>query len=555
MTPTNADLAMLETRTPLLKTVLAWTPRQLLGYVTARPLLVFTARIVVLLAVFMFVDYFMRRAGDIGADGYARRFLIVGTYERLGGWVVIGLVLITAVLARYGALLDRWRSLDAGHEIRWFIVFLAAIMAWPFSTYEYNYFFDQGHYLERAAIVLLVPLIYLRPVFLFPFLLLAFSIMWQINEPSLAFGSVFPHKLQVLHVLNLFAAAFLLHAITGARQTKDFVLFTCCLVGAAYWVSVFNKWQLDWLTHGHLYHMLIAAWSHGWLAFLDSTTVVDLAKGLAWLDIPMMLFVLAFQTAFLLVLWRRTLSLVLLVASIAFHLGVFALYGYFFWTWMLLNAALFVLLYRDRKEKKFDIYRPRYLLVSVLLIATGSYWCKPSGLAWLDTKLTYTYRIDAVGSSGQAYLLPPSFFAPYDSIITMGNFRYIVPDFGPLVGPYGIARARERADEILPLETADEVFALEREVAEIGYDPAHAAEFYDFIVRYVQNRTKSPGRAAIFRAVGPPPQFWSFGRGAVYDGQEPIRQVVVTSVTRLFDGERIDVIREHELARIDIGDE
>ena len=544
-----------EDYTPICKRVMDCVPAKLVEYAAKRPIAIFIARIASLLLLFMFVDYFMRRAGFLDASGYEKPYLVFEILRRLGFWAVAAMIALTIVLMRYGTLMSRWSALDAGRQMRWFIVFLAALMAWPFSTYEYNFYFDQGHYMDRIAIAVLVLLVYYRPVFIYPFLLLAFAIMWQFGEPPLGFGAIFPHKLQVLHVLNLFAAVFLVHALTGSRRIDDFLLFTCCLVAAAYWVPSISKWELDWLTHGHLYHMPLAAYAHGWLAYLEPATIVTFANKVSRFDWPMMLSVLLFETGCIVFLWRRSVSVTLLATTIVFHIAVFILYGYLFWTWISLNAALLVLLVRDRKTRKVDIYQPRHFVASVILIGFASYWCNPSGLAWLDTRLSYTYRFEAIGESGKRYTLTPEFFGPYAAVMTMGNFPYLVPDLGLLVGPYGVSRVRARADEIMPLKTADEIFALESAVGQNKYDPEHAAQFYEFIVRYVRNRTANPERAAVFRAIGPAPQFWSFDRGNAYHGEEPIREIIIKSITTLFDDERLVVIREFDLKRLTINAE
>ena len=119
-------------------------------------------------------------------------------------------------------------------------------MAWHFSTYGYNYYLDQGHYLDRALLLVLAALVWWRPLFIYPFLLLAFALMWQLAEPGLG-GSIFAHKLQVLHVLNLFAAFFVVHSVSGSGRTDVFLLLCCCLVATAYWVAALAKLDLNWI--------------------------------------------------------------------------------------------------------------------------------------------------------------------------------------------------------------------------------------------------------------------------------------------------------------------
>ena len=394
---------------------------------------------------FVAVDRFMLRVIHLPAESYEAPFLLLEVLRRLGIAGITAICVVAVLLSRYGGLLNGWDTLDHGRELRLFVGFLAALMAWAFTTLDYNYYFDQGYYADRVLIAFLLPLIYYRPIFVFPFLILAFAMMWQLDHPGIGGFFIFPHKLQVLHVLNLFGAVFLLHSVTGNRRTDAFFFYTCCLVAAGYWQPALWKFKIDWLSYGHLYFMALAAHAHGWLAFLPPTTVVDFANLIAVFDRPMQIFTIVVEAGCLLILINRHVSIALLAGVIVFHLGVFAFYGYLFWTWMLLDAALIVILYRDLKTRNIAIYGPGSLLLSAVLIGYASLWFKPPTLAWFDTRFSYSYRYEAIGESGERYDLPPHFFTPYDNIFTMAHFGYLVEDHRMLVAPYGITGDRDRA--------------------------------------------------------------------------------------------------------------
>ena len=520
--------------------------------VSRYPIAAFIGRLAVLVAVYLLLNGLVRYSGNLDITAYRQPVLSIEVFAKLGPWLCGALLLCAVLLARFGGLLSPWNALQAGREIRWLVIALTAAMAWGFGTYEYNFFFDQGHYLDRWLIIALVPLTYWRPFFIYPFLFLSFTIMWQFGQPPIGFGSIFPHKTQVLQVLNLFAAGFLIHAVTGSRRTDDFVVVGCCMIAAAYWVPAISKLELGWLNHGRLYHMPLAAYAHGWLAFLESQQIVEYALRIKPFDRLMLLFTIVFEAGFLVVLWRRTLTITLLSCAIIFHFAVFALYGYVMWTWVAINAVFAALLFRDRMAAQFDIYRPRYFVASIILIGFGAAWFKPSPLAWLDTQLTYTYRLEATGESGQRYDLPPAYFGPYAAIMTMGNFPYLVSGRGNLTGPYAVSRIRERADQLIPVTTSEQVFELEQQVAVRRYDPARAAMFSEFILRYVGNRQSNPERGRYLRLIGPPPQFLSHCRDNCYRDQERIVSIDVVLVTMLFNGVALDTIRKENLMRIEI---
>lgn len=542
-------------------------PAPVMALLTRQPLLQLSLKIGLLLVMFMAVEFFVQKASILPANSYHHPSLVLELGQRMGVAGLSALVMLSLLLARFGSLLSPWQALEHGQRIRYLVIFLAGLIAWPLTTYGYNFYFDQGHNLDRALLLLLWLGLWWRPAFIYPFLLLAFTLLWQFKEPTLG-GTILAHKLQVLHVLNLFAAAFGIHAISGYRKTDSFVFLSCCLVAAAYWLPAYAKLQIDWLSHGHLYRLPMAAYAHGWLAFLDPQQIVTFAKSIAWLDWPMRIAVILVEAGCLLFLWRRSLSITLLIGVIIFHLGVFALYGFLFWTWILLDVALLVLLWRDLKNQHWLIYTREHLIISVVLIGLCSLWVKTPALAWLDTRLSYTYKIDAITDNGDKFTLSPTFFAPYDDVFTMASFSYLNRDHQVLVGPYAVTANTKIADALNIATTPQQIFALEQDVRQQGhggwgYHQQRAAGFYEFIRRFVANHNaRASARASASKNsdlswlnlswLSPPRQFWSqYGEQPTTDNS-PIRQIIVREVTSLYDEHNLQIIRDHTLARITI---
>jgi len=237
---------------------------------------------------------------------------------------------------------------------------------------------------------------------------------------------------------------------------------------------------------------------------------------------------------------------------IIFHFGVFAFYGFFFWTWIALDAALFMLLLKLDERSIAAIYNLPVLLVSVVLIGSGAYWAKPPNLGWLETSVTYNYRIEAIDVQGNRVQVHPDFMTPYEDAFTMTGFSYLVPDRATLVGPYGVVFDRNLARSLLAANDPGEVFALERQSDDRGYDADRAARFYEFLQRYFATRNERGERVEVLRILHPPQQFWSF-RGQRPDvAASPIREVIVIEVTTFFDGQKLEEIRERPLARLPI---
>jgi hypothetical protein len=517
----------------------------------ARPTVKICFNVIVLLLTFLLFEKVVSRVATLAHDSYAENSLLYGLVAKNGLLTLLIISCLLAICMRYGSLLSRWDKLQQGQKIRYFVVFLGFLIAWPLCTLAYNYFFNQGYYFERVSIVGLLVLLWWRPVFIFPFIIMVYVLLMQLKQPDLG-GSILAHKLQVMHVLNLFAAAFLIHAISGYRKMRTFVFMCCCLVASAYWLPALSKFNLGWLSLGSLHHGTLAAYAHGWLGFLSPDEVIAFAQTLAWFERPMHFAVLILEGACLFFLITRKATLILLIGVVVFHIGVFVLIGFLFWTWMLLDLALLLLLFNDYRNKNWPIYSKPYLLLSFILIGFGAFWAKPPALAWFDTRLTYTYKIDAITEQGSRYTLAPDFFAPYDDIFTMASFSYLVSEHHVLVGPYGVTQDAKIAAALASPVSAAEIFKLENEMKKDKYNPVRAEAFYDFILRFVANYNSKTSMGFALNWLSPPRQFWSFIANSNPHQHNKITKLIVSELTTLYDDNSLKVIREYEIKQLDI---
>ena len=504
-------------------------------------------RISLLLITFVAFNFVFERLTRLPESSYGEASPLLEFFRNLGWLVSITGVIAAGLLARYGKLFASWHELEFGSDIRIFIMLLAATIAWPLATMAYNYYFDQGYIFERLLIVLLLPLLWWRPVFLYPLITVEYLLLWQLGEPSLG-GSVFPHKLHLLHALNIFAAFFLLYAATGHRRAQSFLVLVCCLVAASYWLPGLAKLKLAWLSDERLYLLPLSAYAHGWLAFLSADRIVDVARVLMPFDAAMRVGVIVLELSCLFMLWRRWLCFGLLSAVIVFHILVFAAYGFLFWTWIILDAVVLVLIARSSVNRNIDIFNGRNFVVSALFIAASAVWAEAPKLGWYDTPLTYTYRVHAIDDRRNSVQIHPRFFAPYDDTFTMSSFAYLVPDRAVLVGPYGVTKDRDLLRALMGAKTPGDVFDIEKRSETRRYDGERAARLRNFLERFVERRVDHAQREEWSGSLRSPPQFWSY-RGELPDVTR-ITELNVIEVTQFFDGARLRVIRERELMRI-----
>lgn len=510
----------------------------------------FVLRTLGVLATYLLLDVVLSRLLQLPAGTYQRPILAVEVLRHIGPLLCVGIVVVIFCLFRWGWASSYWRDLQHGPSTRIFVTFLCTLAAWPVVTYGYNYYFDQGHYLDRLLIVLLLLAVWWRPVFVLPFIALVYVAMGQFIEPPLG-GSILPHKLQLTRAVSVFAAAFLVHTVTGERRTDHYLLLTCCLVAASYWVAGLAKLRLGWVSFEQLFTAPLAAYSHGWLGGMPLDQVMGYANFLAEIDSILQFATIALELACIAFVVHRNVTIGLLIGVIAFHLAVFALIGFFFWTWIGLDAALLVMIMRKKADIRGAVPAFTWIGMSLVLIAAGPLWAKPPWLGWYETPLNYVYRIDAVTSRDGVHRIHPDFFAPYEDVFTMASFQYLVEQHATLVQTYGVSHDRDIVSALRLARSAEDVFALERN-ANTRFDPERASVLFDFIQRFVCTRNVRGDALSLLTAARSPPQFWNQGSGIRELGQTQIDEVRVVEETYFYDGSSLEVIRELEVGRVSI---
>jgi hypothetical protein len=324
----------------------------------------------------------------------------------------------------------------------------------------------------------------------------------------------------------------------------------CCLIAGHYWVCGLGKLQLGWLLHDRVHYLLPATYANGWLGFLQPEVIERLTRALAGANGPMKLLTLSVECGALLCLGHRSVLRLMLAAWMTFHAGIFLISGICFWKWMVLDATVLGVFFR-KNLPPVPIFTRGHFLLSIGLISTAGLWSAPVKLAWLDARVTYTYRFEAIGPDGRTFTLPPRFFAPYDYQFTLGNFGYVAepPHLGIVWGAImepSLAKALENAG------STEQILTLERERGRPGFDASRSAVFDGFIRQFASHWNERNTKDSWWSLLQAPRQLWTFSRPpAIRDGQR-IDQVMIYEVTSLFDGKRYREVRKTRVRTIDL---
>jgi hypothetical protein len=529
----------------------------------------FAGTAVATLATFRVLDLLINRLGQLPASAYRERFFLDNLLARW--WhllttrvpvmllaATVAVVVLAFVLDEYrfgggaarrrlGALFAGWSKLDDA-ALRWFVLGVTGVAAWALSCYAKNLYLDQLHVADRLLVVTLWLAIAWRPIFVLPFAVAAAAVAGQFVVP-LGFIS-WTEMGVVLRFPALFGAFWIVRTVTRSRQSDVFIFAWCCLLAATYWTSGLGKLRVGWLTHPHVNLLLLGAYANGWLASVDPRVVERIARVVATLAVPLMLFTLLVECGSLVMLWRRWSLVVFFILATVFHLGAFAMTGIFFWKWILIDAMLLTYLLRGGRLARLSIFRPAPFALSVVVIVASPWWVPSENLTWFDTPLTYSVEIEGIDGQGASHVLPAGFFRPYSDAFVLGASG-ATPPHPKLTRGMGVTMDRSLAAALEAARTPDSVFALEQSRGTTRVDSAATAAFDSLIRAYASNaRCSSKRDPWILRVAGVPRHLWTLPLDAALRCGVMLERVRVYEKTTFFDGDALRVIRRLPLGEI-----
>ncbi|HEX7072235.1 MAG TPA: hypothetical protein VF190_15590, partial [Rhodothermales bacterium] len=183
------------------------------------------ARLSAVLSLFVVGDLVLMRACHIPGDAYTHPVIAVALARHLFSLgpasiaVLFGLVLLIGAGLWRRSFGPTWDALDGGRRLRALCLVTCLILTWAYATYAFNYVAGQGHLVDRLLLILLIPLVWWRPAFLVPYLLVLLPVIWQFDAPIGGFSWSEPALLTRL--LILVGAAYAVQTLAGRLRTGD----------------------------------------------------------------------------------------------------------------------------------------------------------------------------------------------------------------------------------------------------------------------------------------------------------------------------------------------
>ena len=364
----------------------------------------FALRIGLLLVAFLIAELGLKRLAQLPSESYQESSLLLALLMDSDGAIPLIILAVGILVWRVPSMRAGWLMLPQGRLIRVIATACVGILAWTYSTYAINLYFNQSHLDARLALVLFAFLTWWRPVFVPAFLLVVVAVVNQFHFPLGGYSVA--EQFLFVQILLMCWLGFCLHAMwPDARKGETTLFLIFVLIATGYWTCGLGKLRLNWISFGHLNHLLHATYANGWLGFLSAEQIVTVSGWAAKFDWPMRVTVLIIEVGALAFIWRRWTMMVLLTGWVLFHLGVLLMSGIFFWKWVLLELVILGFLIRNRQTTQFAFFRPSIFLLSVMLIGAGKWVFRPVNLSWYDSPVSYTFRFEAETVDGQRYSL------------------------------------------------------------------------------------------------------------------------------------------------------
>ena len=446
----------------------------------------------------------------------------------------------------------RWADLDPGIALRCFMGIVAGTLAWTFSVYDYNLYYDQGHYLERVLLVALWAGSLWRPVLIVPFAALVCGVVHQFDHPI---ACTWTDKRVLFDLLSLFVAFLgvrLWKAPTWrAISANNFLYLAIILQAANYFVPGMGKLLLGWPFVERLDNLFIASYLNGWFGFLTTEQALGWGKVIADWNPFLVWSSLALELGALFCLWNRRGCILILVSCIGLHGMICLTTGILFWKWIILDVVLIGVLAIRNRELTETLFTPSRRWLSIALIVAAPLYFDSHWLAWYDTELNEIYHLEAVTSSGRTYHIPRTLLTPYEVYFAQNKFHFL-SDEKFINGRYGTTVSWEATRRLDGRPTAAIAEAVREELGHVEHHERKMAAFDRFIQTYFQNVNRRGIQHFIPESLQPPQHIYSVVPEPRFAGQEPVVMVRVIHERSLYQRDRIETLKRVVLREISI---
>ena len=444
--------------------------------------LVFSLQIALILVFYFLVRVALLRYTFLAEAAYFEPCLYLEFLKQSATKPLLLVPLIGALLVFNTKLFLPWQDLDNGKRLRNIVCFMAAILAWRHAFYQYNFYLDQPHWLDRIALWIFAALVFWRPIFVVPFLS---AVLVVIGQFELTPGYSLADSLMPIHILIMFVAFYLFRLASNRFSFTNFLFMMGCVIASNYFFSGLGKVNYEWIFIDRISNILPNSHSLGWNQFMGPETLREVTNLMTLSNVPIKILTLGIELGILFFFYRLQWTRLLLFAAVFFHVGIFLSSGICFWYWSMIHIFLLIYVWRDDACDHQQLFNLRRMAFGILVIATAGQWNNPVKLAWLSKPLqTVPYAV-AETDQGEALRLSPDFFGPYDYNFTFRNLYDMRPS--SKAKRFGFGCSREVINFFSVERTDGEILEFEKTAGQNYSSEARRKKTKEFLERYVKN--------------------------------------------------------------------
>ncbi|WP_284452507.1 hypothetical protein [Parachlamydia acanthamoebae] len=454
-----------------------------------------------------------------------------------------------------------WQTFDDTEIVRFFIVFICAIITWKAATLDRDLVTDKPSIPSRLALIGALCGVYFYPGFivLFIFLAIHYNRSW------------YHHQLMALRILQMFASLIATTALINGIQfflrtpypphlAVPMFLFLW-VIAAHYFYSGVAKMKLgkhwySWAMDNRIHYLAISAYLWGWMRQQNVQTRLQWIQKIAPYDRLFQFGTLFFECGWVVCGFSSLLAQIWCFQAILFHFLVFALSGIFFWQSILIHFAFMNILHFLPFEASSALFKPWnaviFALLLIFLLPKKILW-NAQKLAWWDSPFEGRVHWYVVGKSGKRYGLYNNFMDPHERFFGRHTPFFLIPH--PMFhGHLGEVNSLELRDAIIASNgDPRKIEMIRKQCGYYVYHPVLEKAHDDYIKRFFLNFNAGKTKQIVPKWLkAPGGQFYYWGQLPPFKGQEPVAQVLVFFKEEYCDGNKIIVVNDNLLKVIHI---
>ncbi|MEV8307167.1 hypothetical protein AB0P36_07315 [Streptomyces flavidovirens] len=441
--------------------------------------------------------------------------------------------------------------------IRWFAMFVIALLTWQGVTSDYDVTEPTGpQRLDKQLILLLG----------------AASCFWP--PALLAWMGIYcgklrgwkHHAMMPLRLLKAYLAWFLVATFFETSGSAAALLLILGCVSLSHYVKpAWSKARLgprpwSWAWHNRTHYLMASAYSWGWARFLRPEVVARILHRARGFDRPVNILTMAIEGVGLVAFLDRRLLIAILAGTALFNLAVALASGILFWENIGTNIALAItvgLLPAAEYETAFG-WPAALLALAVLALSAADLLWQPWHLGWWDSPFTARIHWQVETASGAQQGLYNDFMCPYER--EFGRvLGYCLTSEPVLHDHLGIVWDRQLRDLIVQADGDEETLRhLKKTYGRVQKDEQQANEHVAFLTtmfnRLNNGVPKGPLPRPLRRLKAPGGQLYRWGDLPSYRGDEAVRRITIRYEERCYrpaTGDFVlltdDIIHEIEL--------